>query len=42
MKNIYNEEAEIIINGLNVGPGCSMTIRIAIELFAIDLIENGL
>ena len=36
------QEPEIIINGQNVGPGCAMTIRVAIEVFASDLIENGL
>lgn len=35
-------EPEILINGINVGPGCSMTIRVAIEVFASHLIENGL
>jgi len=37
-----NEEAEIIINGENVGPGCSLTIRVAVEVFSSDLIDNGL
>lgn len=37
----YNEP-EIIINGINVGPGCAMTIRVPIEVFADDLISNGL
>lgn len=36
------QESEIIINGKNVGPACAMTIRVAIEVFASDLIENGL
>lgn len=36
------DEPEILINGQNVGPGCSLTIRVAIESFAADLIENGL
>jgi hypothetical protein len=39
--NIY-EEPEVIINGINMVPGCSMTIRVAIEVFASNLIENGL
>lgn len=34
-------EPEIIINGINVGTGCAMTIRVAIEVFADDLINNG-
>lgn len=38
---MYNEP-EILINGENIGPGCSMTIRVAIECFASCLIENGL
>lgn len=38
---IFNEP-EIIINGINVGPACAMTIRVAIEVFATDLIKNGL
>jgi hypothetical protein len=37
-----SEEPEIIINGINVGPGCALTIRVAIETFAGVLIENGL
>jgi len=37
-----HKEAEIIINGLDLGPACAMTIRVAIEVFADDLIENGL
>lgn len=36
------EEPEIIINGQNIGPGCALTIRVAIEVFAEDLIDNGL
>lgn len=36
------KEPEIIINGVNVGPGCAMTIRVAIECLAKDLRENGL
>lgn len=36
------EEPEIIINRINIGPGCAMTIRVAIEVFCNDLIENGL
>lgn len=36
------EEPEISINGVNIGPGCSLTIRVALETFASDLIENGL
>jgi hypothetical protein len=36
------EEAEIIINGINMGPGCSMTIRVAIEVFAMELESLGL
>lgn len=35
-------ESEVIINGQNIGAGCAMTIRVAIEVFATDLIENGL
>ena len=35
-------EPEIIINGINVGPGCAMTIRVALETFCADLIQNGL
>lgn len=35
-------EPEIFINGENIGSACSMTIRVAIECFASDLIENGL
>jgi len=38
MKN----EPEILINGVNIGPGCAMTIRVAIETFASYLIEDGL
>ncbi len=37
-----SKEPEIIINGINIGPGCAMTIRVALETFATDLIENGL
>jgi len=36
------DEPEIIINGFNLGLGCAMTIRVAIEVFASNLIENGL
>lgn len=36
------KEPQIIINGRDIGPGCSMTIRVAIECFASDLIENGI
>ena len=35
-------EPEIMINGINIGPGCAMTIRVAIESFALYLFENGL
>ncbi len=35
-------EPEIIINGINVGSGCAMTIRVAIEVFVDDLVKNGL
>ncbi len=31
---ITEEEPEIIINGNNVGPGCALTIRRAIEVLA--------
>ena len=31
------EEPEIIINGVNIGPGCAMTIRVAIEVFYSNL-----
>lgn len=37
-----SQEPEIIINGINIGSGCAMTIRVAIESFASYLIENGL
>jgi hypothetical protein len=37
-----SEEPEIIINGINIGPGCAMTIRVSIEALSSDLIENGL
>jgi len=33
-------EPEIIINGINVGPGCAITLRVAIEIFASTLIES--
>lgn len=36
------DEPEIIINGINLEPGCVLTIRVAIEVFAADLMENGL
>lgn len=36
------EEPEIIINGMNVGSGCAMTIRVGIEVFANELSEFGL
>lgn len=42
MGKTMHQEPEIIINGENVGPGCAMTIRLAIEVFASDLFENGL
>lgn len=35
-------EPEIIINGQNIGIGCSMVIRVAIECLATQLHENGL
>ncbi len=35
-------EPEIIINGINIGAGCALTIRVAIECLANDLHENGL
>lgn len=35
-------EPEIIINGINVGPGCALTLRVAIETFVSSLIEEGL
>lgn len=34
-------EPEIIINGINVGPGCACTMRVAIEVFYGVLIEDG-
>lgn len=35
-------EPEIIINGENLGPGCAMTIRVAVECLATKLHEDGL
>ena len=35
-------EALITINGSALTPGQAMTIRVAIETFAIDLADNGL
>jgi hypothetical protein len=35
-----SNEPEIIINGQNIGPGCAMTIRVAIEVFASNLLEG--
>lgn len=40
--NKMSKEPEIIINGINIGSGCVITIRVAIESLASDLIENGL
>lgn len=36
-----NKEPEIIINGVNIGPGCSMTIRVALEVFANQLVLDN-
>jgi hypothetical protein len=36
------KEAEIIINDIDVGLGCVLTIRVALEVFAKELTENGL
>lgn len=36
------DEAEITINGRRVTSGQSMTIRVALEAFAMDLQANGL
>lgn len=33
-------EAEVIINGVDVGIACAMTIRVAIEVFAATLGED--
>lgn len=33
-------EAEVIINGVDVGTACAMTIRVAIEVFAATLGED--
>ena len=35
-------EPEIIINGINVGQGCALTLRVAMETFVSSLIEEGL
>ena len=34
-------EPEIIINGVNIGPGCSLTIRVAIEVFLNQLVLDN-
>lgn len=36
------EEPRIIINGIDLSPGAAMTVRVAIEHFATDLLEDGL
>ncbi len=35
------DEAEVIINGIRMGDGCALTIRVAIEVFAAHLVEKG-
>ena len=35
------EEPEVIINGIDMGPGCAFIIRVAIEVLANHLIESG-
>lgn len=37
-----HQEPEIIINGIDIGPGCAITIRVAIEVFFSYLIEDGI
>jgi len=36
------QEAKITINGMKVSDAMSMTIRVALESFAMELSENGL
>lgn len=36
------EEPQIIINGVDIGPACAMTIRVAIEVFATELYDSDL
>ncbi len=40
--NAIPKEPEIIINGVHLGAGAAMTIRVAIENFAMDLQTDGL
>jgi len=35
-------EPEIIINGQHLTPSEAMTVRVALEGFAVDLVANGL
>lgn len=42
MKKMNHKEPEISINGINIGPGCACTIRVALEVFISHLKENGL
>lgn len=37
-----DDEATIVINGRECSPGEAMTIRVALEAFATDLVTNGL
>lgn len=36
------EEPKIIINGIELSTGAAMTVRVAIESFAVDLTVDGL
>lgn len=36
------DEPRITINGVEMSPGAAMTIRVALESFALDLTETGL
>ena len=40
--NAMPEEPEIIINGVHLGAGSAMTVRVAIENFAMDLVNDAI
>ena len=42
MEQVEFKEADIVIGGVPISNAMSMTIRVAIESFAIDLREEGL
>ena len=37
----WTREASVTIDGTQLTPGQSMTVRVALEMFAMDLTEHG-